>query len=162
MNRHGSGEFTTPTDTEILITRRFDAPADLVFDVWTTVEHVRRWWADPEHPMTVCEIDLRVGGAWRYVFGLDAATEIGFHGTFREIDRPRTIVYTETFEAEPDGETVNTMALEEHDGVTVFTLRCECGSREVRDAVLASGMEDGFQRCLDRMEDIAVGELASR
>lgn len=160
MIRHGSAVVTTPSDTEILVTRRFDAPAELVFAVWTDVEHVRRWWADPEHPMTVCEIDLRVGGAWRYVFGLDADTEIGFHGTFREIDRPRTIVYTETFEAQPDGETVNTMTLEEHDGVTVFTLRCVCESREVRDMIVATGFESGFQRCLDRMEDIAADELA--
>lgn len=161
MHRYGTGELATPSDTEIVITRRFDAPADVVFTVWSTVEHVRRWWTDPETPMSVCEIDLRVGGQWRYVFELPDGTEVGFSGTYEEIDRPHRIVYTERFESMPEGATTNVLALTEEAGVTTMTLTCRCSSIEERDMILATGMMDGLQLCFDRMEDIAAGLLAA-
>jgi len=101
MTRPGSATVTTPSEREILITRTFDAPAERVFDAWTTPEHVRRWWGSEEAPLVECDIDLRIGGSWRYVtLGTDG-TEFAWHGTYREIERPGRLVSTEVFEGSP-------------------------------------------------------------
>ena len=86
-NRHGSAVVTLPSDTEILITRQFDAPAALVWEALTRPEHIKRWWGPEWCPITSAEIDLRVGGSWRYVCRMDDGTELGWHGEYREIDR---------------------------------------------------------------------------
>lgn len=154
IDRTGSAEVTLPSDTEILITREFDAPAGLVFDVWTTPEHVRNWWGWETDPMTVCEIDLRVGGKWRFVAVNEDYGEVDFYGEYLEIDRPQRLVSTEVFAPYPDSPAVNTLTLKEDDGVTTMTILVEYPSKEARDATIASGMESGLQHSLDRADRV--------
>lgn len=158
IDRTGSAEVTLPSDTEILITREFDAPADLIFEVWTTPEHVRNWWGWEKDPMTVCEIDLRVGGKWRYVAINEEFGEVDFYGEYKEIDRPTRLVSTEIFAPYPDTEALNILTLEETDGVTKMTIVSRYPSKEARDAVIASGMESGLQHSLDRVDKILESE----
>jgi uncharacterized protein YndB with AHSA1/START domain len=154
MTRHGGATVTTPSDREILITRTFDAPAARVFDAWTTPEHVRQWWGSDDAPMVECDIDLRVGGAWRYVTRGTDGTEFAWHGTYREVERPGRLVSTEVFEGFPDAEAVNTATLTEDDGTTTLTVTVLHSSKENRDGHLDSGMEAGMQVVLDRLEDL--------
>lgn len=154
IDRTGSAELNLPSDTEILITREFDAPAELVFDVWTTPEHVRNWWGWETDPMTVCEIDLRVGGKWRFIAINEDYGEVDFYGEYLEIDRPHRLVSTEVFAPYPDSPAVNTLTLEENDGVTTMTILVEYPSKEARDATIASGMESGLQHSLDRADRV--------
>ena len=153
----GSAKVTTPADDEILIARELDAPRRLVFRAWTTPDLVRRWWAGHRGELQVVEIDLRVGGAWRYVMTTRDGMEIGFHGEFRELVADERIVYTEAFEQAPPGAppVLNTLTLVEEGGRTTLTLLTECGSREVRDAILESGMEVGMQEQMDLLEELA-------
>lgn len=155
IDRTGSAVITLPSDNEIRIERNFDAPAELVFDVWTTAEHVRNWWGYPEHEMTDCSIDLRVGGAYRFAALAPEFGEVAFHGIYKEIDRPRRLVSTEIYEGgDPDVEGLNTLTLSENDGVTTMTIVAAYPSKEVRDAVIESGMEHGLQVSLDRADAI--------
>jgi uncharacterized protein YndB with AHSA1/START domain len=158
IDRTGSAEVTLPSDTEILITRQFDAPADLVFDVWTTPEHVRNWWGWETDQMRVCEIDLRVGGTYRFVAGHDDG-EVAFRGVYREIERPHRLVATEVYEPYPESESINTLTLTEDDGVTTMTILVAHQSKEARDATIASGMERGLQHSLDRVDKVLATEL---
>jgi len=152
---------TLPTDEQILITREFDAPRQLVFRAFTTPELVRRWWHAKRGEVTVCEIDLRVGGKWRYVMVANDGTEVGFHGEYREIVPNERIVSTETYEglpedvSEEDGTTVNIATFTERDGRTMLTLLVEAPSKASRDAIIESGMEDGLQDALELLEGIA-------
>lgn len=160
-NRHGSAVVTLQGDREILVTRVFDAPAELVFRAWTTPELVMRWWGFPTSEWLVCEIDLRVGGRWRWVIR-DQGFEVGFHGEYLEIDGPVRLVNTEVYEGvpvpDPDSTAaVNTMTLAENDGVTTMTLHVLHAEPEHRDAHIASGMESGMQVSLNRMEDVLSG-----
>jgi uncharacterized protein YndB with AHSA1/START domain len=156
-----SATVTLPTDEEILITREFDAPKDLVYRAWTTPELVRRWWHANRGEMTVCEIDLRVGGRWRYVMVAHGGLEVGFHGEYREIVPDERIVSTETYEglpegvSEEDGSTLNTATFAETDGRTTLTLLVQAPSKATRDAIIDSGMEDGLQDALDLLEQAA-------
>ena len=157
-NRHGSAVITLPSDTEYLITRVFDAPAELIFRAHTTPELVKRWWGFETTEWLVCEIDLRVGGQWRFVTREADGTEVGFHGEYREIAGPNRLVYTEMYEGVPDpgaeNYPLNTMTLEEADGVTTMTVLVQHSSQEERDMILATGMESGMQIAYDRMEDL--------
>jgi uncharacterized protein YndB with AHSA1/START domain len=149
---------TLPTDEQILVKREVDAPSRLVYEAWTTPELVRRWWTARRGKATAAEIDLRVGGGWRYAMVTDDGTEVAFHGEYREIVPNERIVSTEVFEGAPDAEanaTVNTVTLEESDGRTTLTLLTACPSREVRDAIIETGMEDGLQDALDLLEEAA-------
>jgi uncharacterized protein YndB with AHSA1/START domain len=155
-NRHGSATVTLPSDREILITRRFDAPAALIFKAWTTPELVKRWWGFDSSQWLVCEIDLRVGGSWRYLTREDGGYEVGFHGEYREIQAPTRIVSTEVFEGMPvteDSAAVDTIQFEERDGVTTMTINVLHSCKEHRDAHIASGMEGGMQVSMNRLED---------
>lgn len=154
-NRHGSAVVTLPSDTEILITRVFDYPAELIFKACTTPALIKRWWGFETAEWQVCEVDLRVGGRWRYVVR-DHDMEVGFHGEYREIDRPRRVVSTEVYEGFPDGEALNTMTLEEVDGVTTMRTLVQHSCKEHRDAHINSGMESGMQVSYDRLEDVAA------
>lgn len=154
IDRTGSALVTLPSDLEIEIVRKFDAPPELVFDVWTKPAHVRNWWGYPEHPMTVCEIDLRVGGTYRYAAEVPGFGEIAFRGVFQEIDRPRRLVSTEIYEAFPDNEAINTLVLEEEDGVTTATMLLVHPNKEARDGHIQSGMEGGLQVSLNRIDAI--------
>ena len=119
----GTAKVTLPTETQILIKREFDAPKHLVYRAWTTPELVRRWWTAKRGEMTVCEIDLRVGGAWRYVMVADGGFEVGFHGEYREIVPNERLVSTEAYEGIPDPDAnaaLNTLTLTEADGRTTL------------------------------------------
>jgi uncharacterized protein YndB with AHSA1/START domain len=154
-DRHGSAVVSLPSDTEILITRAFDAPAALVYRAYTTPELVRRWWGFESAEWVVCEIDLRVGGRWRYVTRGDGM-EVGFHGEFREIAAPHRLVHTEAFEGipDPDASAVDVVTFDEVDGVTTMSILMQMRSRDDRDMVIASGMESGMQVSYDRLEDL--------
>jgi uncharacterized protein YndB with AHSA1/START domain len=156
-----SATVTLPTDEQILITREFDAPKGLVFKAWTTPELVRRWWHANRGEMTVCEIDLRPGGAWRYVMVADDGMEVGFHGVYREIVPDERLVSTETYEglpegvSEDDGTTLNAATFVEENGRTFVTLLVQCANQLSRDAIIESGMENGLQDALDLLEQAA-------
>ena len=158
----GTARVTLPTDEQILITREFDAPKHLVYEAMTTPELVKRWWNAKRGEMTVAEIDLRVGGKWRYAMVTDDGVEVAFHGEYREVVPGERIVSTETFEGVPpevseeDATTINTASFEEADGRTTLTILVQAGSKETRDAIIASGMEDGLQDALDLLEEVAV------
>jgi uncharacterized protein YndB with AHSA1/START domain len=158
IDRSGSAVVTLPSDTEILITRKFDAPAELLFEVWTTPEHIRNWWGWERDEMTVCEFDLRVGGKWRFAAGHAEYGEFAFSGECLEIDPPNRLVSTETFEPFPDSRAVNTLTLEEEDGVTTMTVHVQHETKEARDAHIGSGMEGGLQHSLDRIDKILATE----
>jgi uncharacterized protein YndB with AHSA1/START domain len=149
-------EFTTPSDREVVARRTFDAPRQLVWDAHTRPEHVRRWLLGPDGwSMPVCEIDLRPGGAWRYVWRKDAAgpeSEFFMHGTYREIVPPERIVHTELFGDMPEPAVV-TSTFEEAGGRTTLTVTVRYPSKEVRDAALATGMTRGWSRSYDRLVD---------
>ena len=153
-NRHGSAVVTLPSATEILITREFDAPAALVFDAWTTPELVRRWWAGDRGVVTEAQIDLRIGGRWRWVMTANGGFEVAFSGEYLEIDRPHRLVRTEVFELFPDAGAVSTLTFEESDGVTTLRILAVYPSQEFRDAAIASGMEGGLQTSLDVLEEL--------
>jgi uncharacterized protein YndB with AHSA1/START domain len=147
---------TLPTDEQILITREFAAPRHLVYRAWTTPELIRQWWSGRRGTVTVAEIDLRVGGAWRYAMQAEGGFEVAFHGEFREIVPDERIVYTEVYEAMPDGEpALITATFTEADGRTTLDLLTELPSREVRDLVLGSGMEAGVQEQMELLEELA-------
>ena len=152
----GKATVTLPSDTEILITREFDAPRRLVYRAWTTPELVRRWWSGHRGEMTVAEIDLRVGGTWRYVMVTDDGFEVAFRGEYREIVPNERIVSTEVYEGMPQGEALNTLTLTEADGRTTLTILVQHASKELRDAVIDSGMEAGMQDAMDLLEQAAV------
>ena len=153
---------TTPSDREITLTRLFDAPRRLVFEAMSKPEHVRRWWGilDDQHSVTVCEIDFRVGGKWRFV-GRGPRGEYAFHGVYREIDAPGRVVFTEIYDPFPDAESVVTSELTEEGGKTLLTVTAMYPSLEVRDMVIKTGMEKGAAISYDRLEDV-VRELQQR
>jgi uncharacterized protein YndB with AHSA1/START domain len=152
----GTATVTLPEDEQILITREFDAPKHLVYEAWTTPELVKRWWSANRGEVTVAEIELRVGGMWRYAMVADGGLEVAFHGEYREIVPNERIVSTEVYEGMPEGEAVNTLTLAETDGRTTLTILVQHTSKEHRDAHIESGMEDGLQDALDLLEQVAV------
>jgi uncharacterized protein YndB with AHSA1/START domain len=151
----GSAVVTLPADEQILITRDFDAPRELVYRAYTTPELVKRWWHAKRGEVTVCEIDLRVGGEWRYVMIADGGMEVAFHGEYREIVPNERLVSTEVFEGFPDAESVNTLTLTEVAGRTRLEILVQHENKEHRDAHINSGMEDGLQDALDLLEQVA-------
>jgi uncharacterized protein YndB with AHSA1/START domain len=157
----GRATVTLPTGEQILITREFDAPKHLVYKAWTTPELVKRWWNAKRGEVTVAEIDLRVGGRWRYVMVTTDGFEVAFHGEYREIVPNERIVSTEVYEGAPQGEgaeqgTLNTATFTEVDGRTTLTILVDAPSKEIRDAIIESGMEAGLQDALDLLEQVAV------
>jgi uncharacterized protein YndB with AHSA1/START domain len=151
-----------PTDEEILVTREFAAPRHLVFEAWTTPELVERWWHANRGRVTLVEIDLRVGGKWRYVMVADDGMEVGFHGEYLEIVPGERLVTSEVYEGLPDGVseemggTTNTLTLTDTgSGGTLATLLIKATSKDSRDAIIASGMELGLQDALDLLEATA-------
>jgi uncharacterized protein YndB with AHSA1/START domain len=139
-----------PDELEILLTRDFEAPIELVFDVLTKPEHVRKWFAPFEHTMTVCSIDLRVGGNYHMVFVTEDGTECSFRGTYLEVEPPSRTVETWLFEGWPDAEAVETVELHETDGVTKMTLRLAFRDQVGRDHMTKT---DGFEDTSDKMAD---------
>jgi uncharacterized protein YndB with AHSA1/START domain len=162
MTTSQTATVTLPTDEQILITRDFDAPKHLVFKAFTTPELVKRWWHAKRGEVTIAEIDLRVGGTWRYVSVTEDGFEVGFHGEYREIVPNERIVSTEIYEglpegvSEEDGGTVNTATFTEADGRTTLTILVQAPSKETRDAIIDSGMEAGMQDAMDLLEEVAI------
>jgi uncharacterized protein YndB with AHSA1/START domain len=152
----GTATVTLPTDEQILITREFGAPKHLVFEAWTTPELVKRWWHANRGEVTIAEIDLRVGGSWRYAMVTENGFEVAFHGEYREVVPNERIVSTEVYEGMPEGEALNTLTFVEADGRTTVTILVQHTSKEHRDAHIDSGMEAGLQDALDLLEQIAV------
>lgn len=146
---------TLPADTQILITREFDAPKDLVYKAYTTPELIKRWWSGDRGEVTSAEVDLRVGGSWRYVMTANEGFEVGFHGTFREIVPNERLVTTEVFEGMPDAEAVDTATLTEAAGRTTLTILVQHQSQANRDAHINSGMEGGMNEAFDHLEQVA-------
>jgi len=147
---------TLPADDQILITREFDAPKHLVYKAWTTPELVERWWHANRGEIKSIEIDLRVGGGWRYVMETPDGIEVGFHGEYRELVPDERIVSTEVYEGFPDGVAVDTLTLDEANGRTTMTVLVQHMSKQHRDAHIESGMEDGMQDALDLLEQVAA------
>jgi uncharacterized protein YndB with AHSA1/START domain len=155
----GKATVTLPSDQEILITREFDAPRHLVYKAWTTPELVKRWWSGHRGEVQSAEIDLRVGGRWRYVMVADGGFEVAFHGEYREIVPEERIVNTEVYELPeaPEGEgALNIVTFTEVDGRTTLTLLVQTASRSDRDAIMDSGMEVGMQEQLELLEQLAI------
>ena len=152
-----------PSDEEILVTREFDAPRHLVFEAWTTPKLVERWWHANRGRVTLVEIDLRVGGKWRYVMVADDGMEVGFHGEYLEVVPGERLVTSEIYEGLPEGvteemgATTNTLALTDTGrGGTLATLLIQATSKVARDAIIDSGMEAGLQDALDLAEQVAI------
>jgi uncharacterized protein YndB with AHSA1/START domain len=156
MMTSGSTVVTVPTDTQIMITRDFKAAKHLVYKAWTTPALIKRWWSGDRGEVTIAEVDLRVGGKWRYVMKAEAGFEVAFHGVYREIVPNERIVWSEVFEAMPDGEAINTVTFTETDGRTTLTLLIQVASKEERDAMISSGMEHGVREQMEHLEKIAI------
>ncbi len=158
MTSSGTATVTLPTDTQILITREFDAAKHLVYEAWTTPELIKRWWSGERGEVTSAEVDLRVGGMWRYVMVANEGFEVSFHGEYREIVPNERVVCTEVFEGVPEteGDVVCTYTFTEKDGRTTLTLLVDHPSKEIRDMVIDSGMEGGMQEAMDSLERVAM------
>ena len=159
----GTATVTLPTETQILITREFDAPPHLVYRAWTEPELIERWWSGKRGKVTSVEVDLRVGGRWRYVMVANEGFEVAFHGDFLEIVPNERVVSTEVYEAAggDEGAPVVTTTFEDAGGRTILTQLTECHTREVRDAIIDSGMEGGMQEAMDALEEVAISLGAS-
>jgi uncharacterized protein YndB with AHSA1/START domain len=146
---------TTPSDTEIRMSRLFDAPRQLVFEAMSKPEHITQWWGrlGEGYSVPVCEVDLRVGGKWRFV-NRHPKGEAEFYGEYREIQPPGRIVFTEIFADFPDSVSVVTAVLTEEGGKTRLTVTADYGSKQVRDIVQGTGMERGAAISYDRLEDL--------
>ncbi len=154
MNDTGTLKVTTPSEREIVMTRVFDAPRGLVFDCFTKPELLKRWGLGPRGwTLPVCEIDLKVGGEWRFVIRGPDGKEMGMRGMYREIVRPERVVQTERFDDYP-GEALNTTVLVEQGGKTTLTVTLLYDSQATRDAVLKSGMESGAAASYDRLAEL--------
>jgi uncharacterized protein YndB with AHSA1/START domain len=161
MASKGKAVVTLPADTQILITREFAAPKRLVYKAYTTPELVKRWWAGRRGEVTSAEIDLRVGGVWRYVMIAHGTHEVAFHGTYREIVPNERIVTTEVYET-PGAELsdadapLNIVTFAEAGGRTTLSILVECPTKELRDLIMESGMEGGMQEGMDLLEEVAI------
>jgi uncharacterized protein YndB with AHSA1/START domain len=152
----GTAQVSLPADDQILIEREFAAPAQLVWRAVTEPDLVRRWWHAGRGEMTTCEIDLRVGGAWRYALRPEGGDEFAFYGEFLEIVPGHKIVQTEIFEPFPNDGATNTMTLTERDGVTLLRTLVQHQTSQARDMHIKSGMEGGMQDAFDRLEQVAI------
>jgi uncharacterized protein YndB with AHSA1/START domain len=157
MNNPSTLQVTTPSEREVVMTRIFDAPRRLVWEAWTNPEHLPRWMLGPEGwTMPVCELDLRQGGAWHFVWRRSDGTEMEMRGVYREIAAPERLVSTESWGGDWP-ETLITLILSEQDGKTTITQTILYPSQEARDAALKTGMAEGVSQSFDRL----AGYLAS-
>ena len=156
MHQTGSLQVTTPSDREIAMTRIFDAPRRLVWDAYTKPELLKRWLGVHNNwSLAVCEIDLRKGGAYRYVWRGPDRAEMGMRGVFLDVVAPERLVTNETFDQKwYDGECVGTVTLTERDGKTTLTMNLRYDSQAIRDAVLKSPMEQGMKAGFDTLAQV--------
>jgi uncharacterized protein YndB with AHSA1/START domain len=155
MGKSGSSalQVSTPSEREIVMTRVFDAPRDLVFEAHSSCEHMSRWWGPRGYEVTQCELDFRPGGSWRIVHRDSEGEEFAFRGEFREIVPPERIVWTFEFEGMPGSVSVETMTLEEDDGKTTLTATAVYDSAAERDGMLQTGMESGAAETYERLDE---------
>lgn len=147
-------QFSLPSDREILMSRSFDAPRRLVFEAYTNPAHLPHWMLGPPGwSMPVCEIDLRPGGKWRFVWRKADGSEMAMQGEYREIVPPERLVWTESWGG-PWPETVNTLVLTEQDGRTMLRCTLLYPSKQARDAAFATGMQDGATQSFDRLAEL--------
>lgn len=156
-------EVTTPSDREIAMTRVFDAPRELVFDCWTIPALLKRWMTGPDGwNFSVCEVDLRVGGTYRFVWSHKDGRDMGMTGTYRQILRPERIVSAELFDMDwTDGEAIATLTLTEKDGKTTSVNTVLYSSREARDGSIAIGMAKGVEAGYERLDAILAEAIAA-
>jgi uncharacterized protein YndB with AHSA1/START domain len=159
MKNIGTLKVTTPSDREIVMTRVFDAPRRLVYAAFTKPELIQRWLGPHGFTLPVCEVDLRVGGKYRYVSEAPDGSRLGWGGTFREIAPEERIVHTEAFDDYP-GEALITTVWTESSGKTTMTLTMLVESKEIRDAIIATGMEHGAAESYDRLNDLLVSQAS--
>jgi uncharacterized protein YndB with AHSA1/START domain len=160
--RTGVSTYTTPSDRELVITRLVDAPRRLVFDAWTDPRHIPQWLLGPDGwTMPVCEMDLRPGGSWRYVWRKDDGCEMAMSGEVRDVVRPERLVTTERWGPEWP-ETVNTVMFTEAAGKTTITLTILYPSKEARDAAMATGMADGIDQSFARLDRLVRAQGAAK
>ncbi len=151
MPNTGTLKVTTPNPNEIVLTRTFDAPWRMVYDAMTRPELIRRWFGAQRGTLTVCEVDLRVGGKWRYVMRLPSGHDMGMRGEYLELAPPDRIVHTESFDDFPGEPCVVTTRLVEAGGKTTLTATCRYSSQATRDAVIRTGIEDGAAESYDAL-----------
>jgi uncharacterized protein YndB with AHSA1/START domain len=154
MTTADSLTITTPSDREVVVSRTFDAPRTLVFEAYTQPELLQRWYGAPGRSLVVCEVDLRVGGAYRFLWQGPGRKDVGMRGVHREVVRPERLVRTETWEDWDAGEILETLVLTERNGVTTLTSTGLYPSREVRDAVMRAGLESGSRETFARLAEI--------
>jgi uncharacterized protein YndB with AHSA1/START domain len=152
---------TLPSDRAIRFTRIFECPREVLFEAWTQPEHVRHWWGCAGSTLTVCEIDLREGGEWRFVLRMADGSEHPFKGVYREINAPERLVYTECYDVAAIGspQWLTTVTFEDHEGMTKLTSNILHPSMEARDGHLKSGMEAGMVQTLNVLAEHAAEML---
>src|SRR3954453_4798858 len=160
MKNTGTLKETTPGDREGVMTRVFDAPRHLVFDAFTRPELLKRWFGPRGWSLAVCEVDLRVGGGFRFVLQGPDGMQMGMRGVYKELNPPDGSVHTETFDDYPGASQVTTV-LTERDGKTTFTATVRYESQEIRDAVIKSGMEHGAAESYDKMAELLGSGVSS-
>ena len=153
MKNTGTLQVTTPTDREIVLTRVFDAPRDLVWEAFTQPELLKKWFGPRGWSLSVCDVDLRVGGGFRFVMRGPEGQEMGMRGVYRELSAPGRSVHVESFDDYP-GESVVTSVFTEQNGKTTLTATVEYPSREVRDIVISTGMEHGAAESYDKLAEL--------
>ncbi len=151
-------EVSTPSDKEIVLTRRFNAPRELVFKAMTDPDAIPKWWGPRRYQTIVDRMEVRPGGAWRFINRDQDGTEFAFHGEYREIVPPQRLVYTFEFEGAPGHVSLETIVLEERDGVTYSVDTVLFDTREARDAMIASGMETGASESMDRLAELVEAQ----
>ena len=154
MKNTGTLKVTTPTDREIVLTRVFDAPRHMVFDAFTKPELLKRWFGPRGWSLVVCEVDLKVGGGFRFVLRGPDGKEMGMRGVYREITPPEGSVHVETFDDYPTAESLVTAVFVEQGGKTTLTATILYPSQAVRDAVVKSGMEHGAAESYDKLAEL--------
>src|SRR5260221_2243166 len=154
--RSGTAVVTLPTNTQILITRAFDAPKHLVYRAWTTPELIKRWWSAKRGTVTTADVDLRVGGKWRWVMKTDRGFNVAFHGEYRELVPNERIVHTEIFEDAPEAGADVTLSFTQTHRITTVTLLVEHANEADRDMHIRSGMEAGMQGAIALVEEVAI------
>ncbi len=153
MDTAADVQISTPTDREVVVTRTFDAPRALVFDAYTQPELLKRWYDAPGRSLVVCEIDLRVGGAYRFLWRGEGRKDVGMRGVHRAVVRPERLVRTQTWEDWDAGEIIETVLFTERAGKTTLISTGLYPSRDVRDAVLKAGLENGTRETYGRLAD---------
>jgi uncharacterized protein YndB with AHSA1/START domain len=161
MKNTGTLKVTLPTDCEVVLTRVFDAPRSLVFEAFTKPELLKRWFGPRGWSLAVCEVDFRVGGGFRFVLRGPDGKEMGMRGVYREITPPERSVHVESFDDYP-GESQVTAVFVEQGGKTTMTATVLYESKEVRDAVIKSGMEHGAAETYDRLAELLASAVSSR